>query len=136
MLHKVRHGRPLTPTDLAELEKMLLDAGIGDAANITRARETSQGFGRFVRSLVGLDPQAVSAAFSEFLAPGTATAAQIEFIGMIIEHLTHQGTMDLGLLYERPFIDLAPTGPEQVFEEPSVGKLFLRIRELNESAVA
>ncbi len=136
VLHKVRHGRPLTPTDLAELEKMLLDAGIGDAADITRARETSQGFGRFVRSLVGLDPQAVSAAFSEFLAPGTATAAQIEFIGMIIEHLTHQGTMDPGLLYERPFIDLAPTGPEQVFEELRVGKLFAKIRELNESAVA
>jgi hypothetical protein len=67
---------------------MLLDAGIGDAADITRARVTSQGFGRFVRSLVGLDPQAVSAAFSEFIAPGTATAAQIEFIGMIIEHLS------------------------------------------------
>lgn len=136
VLHKVRHGRPLTLTDLAELEKMLLDAGIGDAADITRARETSQGFGRFVRSLVGLDPQAVSAAFSEFLAPGTATAAQIEFIGMIIEHLTYQGTMDPGLLYERPFIDLAPTGPEQVFEELRVGKLFAKIRELNESAVA
>ncbi|SEG81305.1 DEAD/DEAH box helicase family protein [Bosea lathyri] len=136
VLHKVRHGRPLTPTDLAELEKMLLDAGIGDAADITRARETSQGFGRFVRSLVGLDPQAVSAAFSEFIAPGTATAAQIEFIGMIIEHLTHQGTMDPSLLYARPFIDLAPTGPEQVFDEPRVGKLFSTIRELNESAVA
>ena len=136
VLHKVRHGRPLTPTDLAELEKMLLDAGIGDAADITRAREASQGFGRFVRSLVGLDPQAVSAAFSEFIAPGTATAAQIEFIGMIIEHLTHQGTMDTGLLYERPFIDLAPTGPEQVFDELRIGKLFLKIRELNESAVA
>lgn len=136
VLHKVRHGRPLTPTDLAELEKMLIDAGIGDAADITRARETSQGFGRFVRSLVGLDPQAVSAAFSEFIAPGTATAAQIEFIGMVIEHLTHQGTMDPSLLYERPFIDLAPTGPEQVFDELRIGKLFLKIRELNESAVA
>jgi len=31
VLHKLRQGRPLTPTDLSELEKMLLDAGIGEA---------------------------------------------------------------------------------------------------------
>ncbi|WP_236841999.1 hypothetical protein [Bosea sp. PAMC 26642] len=53
---------------------------------------------------------------------------------MIIEHLTYQGTMDPGLLYERPFIDLAPT--KQVFEEPRIGGIFSVIRELNESAVA
>ena len=50
VLHKLRQGKPLTPTDLAELEKMLLDAGVGEAGDIERARETSQGFGRFVRS--------------------------------------------------------------------------------------
>ena len=54
VLHKLRQGRPLTSVDLAELEKMLLDAGC-EAGDIERARETSQGFGRFVRSLVGLD---------------------------------------------------------------------------------
>jgi type I restriction enzyme R subunit len=115
---------------------MLVDAGIGDAATIERAREVGHGFGRFVRSLVGLDRQAVNDAFSEFVAPGTATAAQIEFVGLVIEHLTHQGSMDPGLLYEPPFTDIAPTGPEQVFDEPRIGKLFSRIQEVNESAVA
>jgi type I restriction enzyme, R subunit len=66
VLHKLRQGKPLTPTDLTELEKMLLDAGIGEACDIERARETSKGFGRFVRSLVGLD----RSAFGEFLAAG------------------------------------------------------------------
>jgi type I restriction enzyme, R subunit len=42
----------------------LLTAGIGAAADIDRAREPSQGPGRFVRSLIGLDRAA-----------GTATAA-------------------------------------------------------------
>jgi type I restriction enzyme R subunit len=53
----------------------------------------------------------VCEAFSEFLAAGTATAAQIEFINMVIEHLTGQGSIDPALLYEPPFTDIAP--PEQ-----------------------
>ncbi len=133
VLHKLRHARALTATDLAELEKMLVDAGIGDAATIERAKEVGHGFGR---SLVSFDRQAVNEAFSEFVAPGTATAAQIEFVGLVIEHLTHQDTMDPGLLCEPPFTDIAPTEPEQVFDEPRIGKLFSRIKELNESAVA
>ncbi|MES0001159.1 hypothetical protein NKJ90_20580 [Mesorhizobium sp. M0051] len=135
-MHKLRQGKPLTAIDLAALEKMLLDAGIGDAGDIERARETSRGFGRFVRSLVGLDRAAVSEALGEFLSAGTASAAQIEFVGMIIEHLTDQGTMDPSLLYEPPFTDLAPTGPEQVFDEDRVTRLVSRIREISDSAVA
>jgi type I restriction enzyme, R subunit len=135
-LHKLRQGKPLTPSDLAELGKMLLDAGVGEAGDIERARETSQGLGRFVRSLVGLDRASVSEAFGEFLSAGTATATQIELINMIIEHLTHQGLMDPGLLYEPPFTDIAPTGPEQIFDEAKITQLFGKIQEFNDSAVA
>jgi len=136
VLHKLRQGKPLTPTDLGELEKMLLDAGIGEAGDIERARETSQGFGRFVRSVVGLDRAAVRDAFGEFLAAGVASAAQIEFINMVIEHLTDLGVMDPELLYEPPFTDVAPTGPEQLFDEEKVTRLFTRIKAINDSAVA
>lgn len=135
-LHKLRHGRQLTATDLGELEKMLLDAGIGEAGDIERAREVSQGFGRFVRSLVGLDRAAVTDAFGDFLDSGTASAAQIEFINMVVDHLTAQGIMDPALLYESPFIDVAPTGPDGLFGEERVTKLFAKIETLNESAVA
>jgi type I restriction enzyme R subunit len=136
VLHKLRQGKPLTATDLAELERMLLDAGIGEAGDIKRASETSRGFGRFVRSLVGLDRAAVSAVFGEFLSAGTATAAQIEFVNMVIEHLTHQGVLDPALLYEPPFSDVAPTGPEQVFDEQRIALLFRKIEAINDSAVA
>jgi type I restriction enzyme R subunit len=136
VLHKLRQGKPLTPSDLAELEKMLLEAGIGEAGDIERARETSNGFGRFVRSLVGLDRVAVNETFGEFLNSGTASAAQIEFINMVIEHLTDQGIMDPALLYDPPFTDVAPTGPDDLFGDERVIKLFAKIETINASAVA
>lgn len=133
-LHKLRHGKPLTVTDLAELEKMLLDEGIGAAGDIERAKETSKGFGRFIRSLVGLDRAAVQEVFGEFLADGAASANQIEFINLVVEHLTEKGTMEPELFYDSPFTDIAPHGPEQVFDEARVTELFRRIEAFNESA--
>ena len=115
---------------------MLLNAGVGEAGDIERARNTSQGFGRFVRSIVGLDRASVREVFGEFLAEGIATAAQIEFVNMVIEHLTDQGVMDPALLYEPPFRDVAPTGPEHLFNEEKVARLFTKIQAINDSAVA
>lgn len=133
-LYKLRQGRPLTASDLVELEKMLLDAGIGGPDDIDRARQMSAGFGGFVRSLVGLDRAAVIEAFAELLSSGAATHQQIEFIGMVVEHLTDKGAMDPALLYEPPFTDIAPTGPEQVFDEGRVVQLVRTIRAINDSA--
>jgi type I restriction enzyme R subunit len=55
---------------------------------------------------------------------------------MVIEHLTDQGMMDPTLLYESPFIDVAPTGPENLFGEEKVTRLWQKIEALNDSAVA
>jgi type I restriction enzyme R subunit len=55
-----------------------------------------------VRSLVGLDRATATEASSDFLSAGAATAQQIEFINMFIEHLIDQGVIDEGLLYDPP----------------------------------
>jgi type I restriction enzyme R subunit len=135
VLAKLRAAKPLTPTDLRELETMLLAAGVGEAAHLDKASEVSQGFGLFIRSLVGLDRPAVAEAFSEFLSDGAATANQIEFVEMVIDHLTEKGAMDPGLLYESPFIDIAPTGPQSVFPMERARKLISVIADLNGAAV-
>ncbi|MGE4341164.1 MAG: DEAD/DEAH box helicase family protein, partial [Pigmentiphaga sp.] len=131
---KLRHGRPLTETDIAELRRMLLDAGIGESQHIDAASALAHGFGSFLRALVGLDRHAVAERFSEFLADAAATGQQIEFLDMVIEHLTENGSMDPGLLYESPFTDIAPSGPEQVFTLQRAQKLVTIINDLNASA--
>jgi len=42
--------------------------------------------------------------------------------------------MDPRLLYVSPFTDVAPSGPEQVFELPRVRQLVEVITSMNESA--
>ncbi|MFG1265069.1 DEAD/DEAH box helicase family protein [Xanthobacter aminoxidans] len=132
---KLRHGKPLTETDIAELRRMLLDAGVGESQHIEAASALAHGFGPFLRALVGLDRHAVAERFSEFVADAAATAQQIEFLDMVIEHLTENGSMDPGLLYESPFTDIAPSGPEQVFTLQRAQKLVTIINDLNASAV-
>lgn len=44
--------------------------------------------------------------------------------------------MDPALLYEAPFTDIAPTGPEKLFDEEKVARLFTKIQAISESAVA
>lgn len=133
-LQKLRHGKPLTPTDIGQLQAMLVSEGVGSDAEVEKAIELNEGLGRFIRSLVGLDRAAVSEAFSSFTAGTTATSKQIEFIGMIVEHLTEKGTMDPGLLYESPFTYISPAGPEKVFDLQRTAELIEVIERLNESA--
>jgi type I restriction enzyme, R subunit len=122
-MQRLRRNQPLTATDLQELERFLLSEGIGNERVIVRAREECNGFGLFIRSLVGLDRNAAKELFAEFLSEGTHTATQIQFINEIINELTSRGVMDPARLYDPPFSDLAPTGPEALFTETEVDRI-------------
>jgi len=114
-LQRLRRNKQLTPDDLASLEQILLDSGAGNAGDIARAKEESQGLGLFIRSLVGLDRAAAVEAFSRFLSESTYTAQQIRFVNLIIEELTQNGAVKARRLFEPPFTDHAPQGPDAVF---------------------
>jgi len=70
-----------------------------------RQKQESTGLGLFVRSLVGLDREAAKHAFGSFLHENALGANQIEFVNLIIDHLTQCGWMPPSALYESPFID-------------------------------
>ena len=93
-IHKLRLNRALTTTDLVELERMLAESGIGAAEELARAKAESHGLGLFVRSLVGMDREAAKEALAGFLSGKTLSANQIEFVDLIVNHLTEHGIMD------------------------------------------
>ena len=129
-------NEPFTVTDLQELERMMRASGPANPEHLTKAKTESNGLGLFVRSLVGLDREAAKQALAGFVAGKTLSSNQIEFVNLIVEHLTEHGVMDAGLLYESPFTDLHPQGPEGVFNPAQVDELVNVLSQVRARAVA
>ncbi|TAL05853.1 MAG: DEAD/DEAH box helicase, partial [Porticoccaceae bacterium] len=136
VIHKLRMNSALTATDLAELERILVESGTGTLAEIRCAKEECKGLGLFVRSLVGLDRVAAKEAFSGFIAGKGLSGQQIEFVDLVINHLTEHGLMDPAMLYESPFTDAAPRGPDGIFSSAQVDELMATLDTVRAMAVA
>ncbi len=134
-LQRLRRNQPLTPTDLAELEKMLMDAG-GTPDLISEAKEKSHGLGIFIRSLVGLDHEAAMQAFSEFISGSAVTPNQIEFINLIVQELTQNGVMEPDRLFQSPFTDISAQGPIGVFPPVKLTQIVGVLKTFWDRAVA
>ena len=85
-IHKVGMNEPLTASDMAELERMLAESGVGGAGELQRAVEEAHGLGLFVRSLVGLERDAAKRALAGFLSgrvnqAGEAQEGEVGFHG-------------------------------------------------------
>lgn len=135
-LQKLRRNRQLTATDLESLQDLLVDAGVGTREDLDRASSEAHGLGLFIRSLVGLDRAAAMEAFAEYLQDTSFSATQLDFINLIIEHLTATGTMEAARLYESPFTDRAPTGPEYLFTERQVDAIVVILNDVRDRALA
>jgi type I restriction enzyme R subunit len=135
-IQKLRSNKPLTATDLAELERMLLENGVGATEDIERAKSESQGLGLFVRSLVGMDREAAKQALGRFLTGKSLSGNQQEFVNLIVDHLTEHGVVEPRRLYESPFTDLTPHGPEGLFSQASVDELISVLDDVRRMATA
>jgi type I restriction enzyme R subunit len=64
------------------------------------------------------------------------SANQIEFVNLIVDRLTEHGVMDAALLYDAPFTDLSPRGPEALFSAAEVDELIGALDRVKATAVA
>jgi type I restriction enzyme R subunit len=123
VVQKLVRGRQITSADLEELKRIFLDLGFGVEADIELAAERHEGFGLFLRSITGLRREDARAAFDAFQAGRTLSAAEHDFIELIVDSLSANGIVEVGDLYDQPFISRAPHGPEGIFSDADVNMI-------------
>ena len=57
-------------------------------------------------------------------------------MNLIVDHLTEHGMMEAARLYESPFTDLTPRGPEALFSDTELDELIALLASVRATAVA
>ena len=101
-IKKLRNNIELDAEDLKELKQLLYSNEEVDLESLKTENNTeiekissiygkNESFGIFIRSLVGLDREAINREFSEFLNTEKFNSNQIELINLIIENIVKYG---------------------------------------------
>lgn len=131
---KLKRGLALTPTDLNELERFIFEAQeVESRDKFEECFVTEKSLPLFIRSLVGLDRQAVQEAFSKYLQGSTYNEKQIRFVEMMIDHLTQNGVLGAAQLYEPPFNQIHYEGIDGVFGDGDTDNIFEVVEAFNEA---
>ncbi len=70
-----------------------------------------------------------------FIAGKSLSANQLEFINLIIDHLTEYGVVEPERLYESPFTDLSPQGPDSLFSSEQLDRLIHALESVRATAM-
>ncbi len=131
---KLRHARPLTPTDLAELQRFFFSAPEVESQDRFTATFGEQSLPRFIRSLVGLDRTAAKDLFAQFLDGSRYNSQQIRFVEMIIDRLAANGEVEPGQLYDPPFTAIHHLGLDGAFGSADADAIVQIVDRLSELA--
>jgi type I restriction enzyme R subunit len=131
-VYKLNHNKPLTAQDVKMLEDILWK-------ELGTKEDYERDFGdtpitKLVRQIVGLDPQAANAAFSEFLSEKRLNLHQARFVKLIVDYVIKNGTLDKKVLQQEPFRTVGSI--VELFKDNmgDAGKIIGIIDEINRNA--
>lgn len=90
-IYKIRHNEDLTSQDLEELETVLWKE-LGTKEEYEKDNK-GKSLVKFVREIVGMSPDSVNAAFSEFINQ-PLNEAQLHFVNHVVKYITKNGYLD------------------------------------------
>ncbi|MGW6534821.1 DEAD/DEAH box helicase family protein [Streptomyces sp. NPDC055011] len=129
-VHKLRHNEQITEEDIAGLEKVFLAEAVASPEDLEAVKDSGEGLGLFVRKLCGLDHRAAQRALESFIAGKRLSVRQLDFITLIIDVVVQRGIIGVADLYEAPFTDRAPNGPEDLFANEEIDALEIVFKDL------
>ncbi|RVM95946.1 DEAD/DEAH box helicase family protein [Sinorhizobium meliloti] len=120
-LKKIRAGEAVSEADIQALVSLVLIQTPDASREVLEEffAETALPLDFAIRSIVGLDPDAVSARFANFaLRHPSLSAKQTRFLGLLQNHIARFGSVTLDRLYEQPFTVVDADGLDGIFEKP------------------
>ena len=101
-LQKLHSNQPLTLAEVEALESFILEQTQGKKEEL-KAEQGDLSLGRFIRSIIGLDPLAVQSAFADYLQDQKWNAQQLALVQLIVQHFVTNGYLRPQDIGEAPF---------------------------------
>lgn len=122
ILKKIRLGEPVSDREIDALVSLILTQN----PDVQRDHleeffsETAVPLYLAIRSIVGMEPDAVRDKFSAFVQKHPKLSAkQTRFLSLLQNHIARHGTISVERLYDAPFTVIDADGPDGVFENES-----------------
>jgi type I restriction enzyme, R subunit len=121
-LQRIRRGESVSESDLRALTSLVLTQNPDvDLEVLKEFYVVAEPLEKIIRSIVGMDPEAVQARFQDFVhAHPKITAKQTQFLQLLQNHIARHGTIELERLYEPPFTRIDTEGLDGIFADESL----------------
>src|SRR5204863_2219622 len=119
-VQKIRGGEPVTDADLNALTSLVLTQNPDVDLELLRGfyADTALPLDFIIRSIVGMDAEAVRTRFEEFTQKHPSlTPKQIRFLSLLQNHIARHGSITVARLYDDPFTLVDADGLDGVFAD-------------------
>ncbi|MFN3152900.1 DEAD/DEAH box helicase family protein [Bremerella sp.] len=126
VLQRIKAGEEVSEDDLQALVSLVLtqepDLNLSDL--VQYYPETAGHLDLAIRSIIGLDPEAVKQRFNAFVQKHTTmNSMQLRFMQMLQNHIAKYGSIEIERLYEEPFTSLSADGVDGIFADEQIDDL-------------
>jgi len=131
VLQKIHRNEPVRPEELDQLTSTILTHHPGVDLGVLNEfyGRTATGLQATIRELIGMDPGAVEAHFTQFLhAHPKLTHRQVQFLNLLKGYIGENGSITIDKLYEQPFTTISHEGLDGVFTEADIDDLLEVLR--------
>jgi len=130
-LQKIKAGQPVTNDELDKIAALVLaqepDLDLTDL--LEYYPETAGNLAIAIRSIIGLNAEAVNARFTAFAQQHKLNSTQLRFLDLLKNHIRDFGAIELDQLYEVPFTSLDKDGLDGVFPDEGQAEELISIIE-------
>ena len=133
-VRRLKNNEPVSKKDIEALEDILFSDDGPIARNEYENLYGELPIGYLVRSIVGLDRNAVTKVFAELLEQAPLHPDQISFLDEVIRYLMRNGIMKPKVLFDAPFTHINTKGVAGIFGDVGGKKVVELVREINHNA--